>query len=126
MRKRKKRTSVPTMKQYKLTSHQEMTYKNLPSVEKTNEEENRKGKHFMIEVQRPIKYKFGKRLVKYMHVCMDCSKSFRNAGLLRRHRLTDGHRMMAKTMIKIGGRKIQRKIYQTRKRTKIEKTGQFV
>ena len=97
---------------------QELTFCRKPNVE-----ENRKGKHFMIEVQRPIKYKFGKRLVKYMHVCTDCKKSFRNAGLLRR--LTDGHRMMAKTMIKVdwknGSRKIQRKIYQTRNRTKIEK-----
>ena len=60
-----------------------------------------------------------------MHVCMDCKKTFRNARLLRRHRLKDGHRMMAKTMIKIdwknGSRKIKRKIYQTRNRTKIEK-----
>ena len=61
----------------------------LPFCRKTKEEENRKGKHFMIEVQKPIKYKFSKRLVKYMHVCMDCKKSFQNAGLLRRHRQTE-------------------------------------
>ena len=63
----------------------------LPFCRKTNDEENRKGKHFMIEVQKPIKYKFSERLVKYMHVYMDCQKHFRSAGLLRRHRLTDGH-----------------------------------
>ena len=90
-----------------------------------DDDKNRKGKHFMVETQKPVKYKFGCRIGKYMHVCKDCAKTFRNAGLLRRHRLTDAHRQMAKTMIQIGARQYQRKIYQTRKRTKLEKNAKL-
>ena len=60
-----------------------------------------------------------------MHVCRDCSKTSRNAGLLWRHRLTEGHRQMAKTMIRIGERQYQRKIYDTRKRRKLEKNAKL-
>ena len=56
-----------------------------------------------------------------MHVCRDCCKSFRNAGLLRRHRQTEEHKQIAKTMVKIGARQYPRKIYNTRNRKKMEK-----
>ena len=97
----------------------------LPFCRKTDDDESRKGRHFMIEVQKPIKYKFCKRLVKYMHICIDCKKSFQNAGLLRRHRITEEHKQMSKKFIEVPRKekviKIARKIYETRQRKQLEK-----
>ena len=60
-----------------------------------------------------------------MHICMDCKKSFQNAGLLRRHRQTDEHKNMSKKFVEIPRkdkvRKIARRIYETRQRKKMEK-----
>ena len=88
------------------------------------------GSHFMLEFQRPIKYKVSKRLCKNIYTCTYCLKHFRSPGLLRRHKESVPHRVMEKKRIKItwknGEKTYQRKLYQTRKRAKMQEKKDLI
>ena len=49
-------------------------------------EKGRPGVHFLVTTEKPVKYKVGKRMCRFMYSCQLCCQYFRSVGLLRRHR----------------------------------------
>ena len=59
----------------------------------------RPGCHFLLEFNRPVKYKIARRLLRSVAACTVCLKRFRSLGVLRRHRESKAHREMVKVRI---------------------------
>ena len=58
----------------------------LGFVRDAGEKGGRPGVHFLVTTEKPVKYKVGKRMARFMYSCQLCCRYFRSAGLLRRHR----------------------------------------
>ena len=59
----------------------------------------RPGCHFLLEFNRPVKYKIARRLLRSVATCTVCLKRFRSLGVLRRHKESKAHREMLKVTI---------------------------
>ena len=56
------------------------------------EGKSRPGNSFLVEVNRPVKYKIGRRLMKTVSSCATCMKPFRDPAVLSRQQRTPSHK----------------------------------
>ena len=68
----------------------------------------RPGSHFLLEFQRPLKYKIARRLMKMACSCSLCLKAFRSPEVLSRHKRTREH--LDKVLIEKKRRKLRKKL----------------
>ena len=60
------------------------------------EGKSRPGTSFLVEVNRPVKYKIARRLMKTVSSCATCMKPFRDPAILSRHQRTPLHKRNVK------------------------------
>ena len=75
---------------------------------RANEENRKKGNHFMIEFSKPVKYKIAQRVNKSLFSCEICLKTFITHGAYRRHCISSQH--MQKKNLKMYGTRRKQKI----------------
>ena len=68
----------------------------------------RPGCHFLLEFQRPLKYKIARRLMKMACSCSLCLKAFRSQEILSRHKRTREH--LNRVLLEKRRRKLRKKL----------------
>ena len=71
----------------------------LGFVRETPDKTARPGTHFLLEFNRPVKYKIARRLVRTVAACKVCLIRFRNQGILRRHKEGKQHKEMVRVKV---------------------------